>query len=39
MLYDLGSVLPAERDRVICAEGVDDIQVVGNLLRLGQRCS
>ena len=39
MLYDLGSVLPAERDCVICAEGVHDMQVIGNLLRLGQRCS
>jgi hypothetical protein len=38
MLYDLGSVLLAERDRVICAEGVYYVEVVGNLLCLSERC-
>ena len=36
MLDDLGSMLPAQRDRVICAEGVDNVQVIGNFLRLSQ---
>src|ERR1700677_2721010 len=36
VLDDLGSVLLAERDRVICAEGIHHVQVVGNLLSLSE---
>ncbi len=38
MLNGLGPMLPAERYSVVCAEGVDDVEVVGDFLRGSQRC-
>ncbi len=38
MLHHLGAVLPAQGHCVICAERVHDVEIVGNFLRLSQRC-